>query len=90
MNKITLTFLKPGSILSGVLPEGSSATLDASGLPYKSYGSLTIVGFLEIMPNVTIPFSAGSSVVVHKGKLKAIGTAKNPITFKKISKRWAG
>lgn len=70
--------------------KGDSIKLDEAGSPYKSDGSLIIDGNLEISPNVTIQMDEGSSILVRKGGLKAIGTIDKPITFDKLSGRWAG
>ena len=43
------------------------------------------------MPNVTIQFEAGSSMVVRKGSLNATGTPDEPISFTNLTEeRWAG
>jgi hypothetical protein len=83
-------FLHLGSMLSGMLLEDEIITLDEAGSPYRSDGSLIIDGFLEILPNVTIQMDDGSSILIRKGGLSAIGTRDKPITFENHSGRWAG
>lgn len=70
--------------------EGENFTLDDAGSPYITYGSLIIDGFLEILPNVTIKMDKGSSVLIRRGNLRAIGSVDKPITFENQSDRWAG
>ncbi|KAL7480788.1 hypothetical protein ACHAW6_006451, partial [Cyclotella cf. meneghiniana] len=90
-NTTSLGFLRSGSILSGILSHGDSVVLDGAGSPYKSDGSLIIDGYLEILPNVTIQMDEGSSLLVRKGSLKAVGTSQQPISFEKLSDHeWAG
>jgi len=89
-NETSLPFLLPGSILSGILREGDSVTLDAAGSPYESDGSLIIDGFLEIMPNVTIHMKASSSMVIRKGNMKAVGRDDAPILFTSLTETWSG
>lgn len=89
-NDTSLPFLRSGSILSGLLPEGENVTLNEAGSPYLSDGSLIIDGILEIMPNVTIYISAHSSLWVRKGDLRAKGTIEKPISFESLTERWGG
>ena len=70
--------------------EGDNIILDEAGSPYKSDGSLIIDGNLEILPNVTVQMDDGSTVLIRKGGLKAIGTIDKPITFENLFDRWAG
>ena len=58
-NTTTLIFERPGSLLSGVLPEGEPITLTSEKCPYKSEGSLIIDGNLVIRDNVTINMKEG-------------------------------
>ena len=84
-------FLRPGGILSGILSEGESIVLDDTASTYKSDGSLVIDGHLEILPNVTVQMDEGSSLVVRKGSIKAVGTSEEPVSFEKLSEsEWAG
>ena len=89
-NKTSLGFLRPGSILTGVLVEGENVTLDEAGSPYLADGSLIVDGFLQVLPNVTIKMNEGSSLLIRKGELKAIGSLEKPIAFENLSGRWAG
>lgn len=91
-NETSLSFLRPNSILSGILQEGEHVVLDTAGSPYQSDGLLIIDGYLEIMPNVTIQFEAGSSLIVRKGNMNATGTPDAPISLTNLTEggTWAG
>ena len=90
-NTTSLGFLRSGGILAGNLPKGESVVLDTANSPYTSDGSLVIDGNLEIMPNVTIQMAEGSSLVVRKGSIKAVGTSEEPVVFAKLNElEWGG
>ncbi|KAL3790397.1 hypothetical protein ACHAW5_008354 [Stephanodiscus triporus] len=91
-NKTSLTFLRQGNILNGILGKGENVTLYFTGSPYKTDGTLIIDGYLEIKANVTIQVKDGSSILIRRnGTMKAIGTADMPISFEKLDEeRWAG
>lgn len=90
LNTTSLGFLRSGSILKGLLPQGDHIILDEAGSPYTSDGSLIIDGYLEILPNVTIQMDERSSLLIRKGELKAVGSLEQPIIFQKLSESWAG
>lgn len=79
-----------GSFLQGLLPEGDHLILDEAGSPYTSKGSLIIDGQLEILPNVTIRMDKGSTLLIRKGGVKAVGTSESPIVLEKLTDRWSG
>lgn len=73
------------------MAEDEHVVLEEAGSPYQSDGSLIIDGHLEIKPNVTIRMDDGSSLLVRKGSLKAVGTAGLPITLEQLTEsEWSG
>jgi hypothetical protein len=90
-NETSLSFLRQGNILSGTLSKGENVTLYFTGTPYKTDGSITIDGYLEVKANVTIQVKGGSSILVRHGTMVAFGTADMPIFFENLdTERWAG
>ena len=84
-------FVKPGSMLSGTLPEDEVVHLTSDDSPYQSEGTLTIDGDLFVHENVTINMKSNSKLIIRKGSLVAIGTQENPITFdKQADISWRG
>ena len=79
----SVSFLKPGSMLSGILPEDETIHLTSDQSPYQSDGTLTIDGDMFVHENVTIKMKAGSKLVIQKGNLVAIGTPEAPVIFEK-------
>lgn len=75
----TLPFLRAGNVLSGVLEEGDSLTLQKGN--YTTEGSLTIDGTLVLEAGVTVKVGEGATIAVQLGKLDAQGTVEEPIVF---------
>ncbi len=87
----TNKFLRPGSILKGILSIGETVTLLKEDSPYIAEGTLIIDGQLIIGENVTISMEGGSNFIVRKGNVDAKGSVELPITFdKKDSDAWGG